>query len=106
MDIEIIDDTENPMLHRRDVTFSVTHEEATPERLSVRDSLAAKLGKDAEEVVVRELNTKFGMRRTIGLAKVYEDESFARDIEREYVLERNKITPDSEEEAPEEAEEA
>lgn len=105
MEIEIIDETENPMLHRRDVRFRVTHDEATPERLSIRDSLAAKLGMEAEEVVVRELSTKFGMRTTIGEAKVYDDESFAREIEREHILDRNKITPDSEE-APEEAEEA
>ncbi len=105
MEIEILEDSENPMLHRRDVTFEVVHEEATPERLSVRDSLAAKLDKDAEEVVVRELDTKFGMRRTIGTAKVYDDESFAQDIEREYVLERNKIAPGSEE-ATGEAEQA
>lgn len=105
MEIEILDETENPMLHRTDVTFQVIHEEATPERLSVRDSLAAKLGKDADEVVIRELNTKFGMRTTIGEAKVYDDETFAREIERAYVLDRNKISPDSEE-PPEEAEEA
>lgn len=105
MEIEILDETENPMLHRTDVTFQVTHDEATPERLSVRDSLAAKLGKDADEVVIRELNTKFGMRTTIGQAKVYDDETFAREVERQYVLDRNKITPDTED-TQEEAEEA
>lgn len=104
MEVEIIEDTENPMLHRRDVTFKVVHEEATPERLSVRDSLAATLGKDANEVVIRDLSTKFGMRTTIGEAKVYDDEDIAKDIEREYVLERNKIAGDSE--ATGEAEEA
>lgn len=95
MDIEIIEESENPMLHRKDVTFKVIHEEATPERLSVRDSLAAMLNKDADEVVIRDLNTKFGMRTTIGEAKVYDDDEHAREIEREYVLERNKITQDS-----------
>lgn len=105
MEIEILEETGNPMLHRTDVTFEVVHEEATPERLSVRDSLAAKLDKHADEVVIRDLNTKFGMRRTIGRAKVYDDESFARDIEREYVLERNKILPGSED-ATGEAEQA
>jgi len=105
MNIEIIDEQENPMLHRTDVTFRVIHEEATPERLSVRDSLAAKLGKDAEEVVIRELNTKFGMRTTIGEAKVYDDQAFASEIERAYVLDRNKISPDSDEPSGE-AEEA
>ncbi len=104
MEVEIIEDTENPMLHRRDVTFKIVHEEATPERLSVRDSLAATLGKDANEVVIRDLSTKFGMRTTIGEAKVYDDEDIAKDIEREYVLERNKIAGDSE--ATGEAEEA
>ena len=67
MDIEIVDEEENPMLHRTDVRFELTHEDATPSRLSVRDSLAAMLNKDSAEVVVRELDTKYGMRRTVGL---------------------------------------
>jgi small subunit ribosomal protein S24e len=100
MDVDIIEETDNPMLHRTDVTFRVRHEEATPERLSVRDSLAAMLNKDADEVVVRQLDTKFGMRKTIGQAKVYESSEFATDVEQEYMLERNKIG------AAEEAEEA
>ncbi|MCL9814716.1 30S ribosomal protein S24e [Natranaeroarchaeum aerophilus] len=91
MDVEILDEDENPMLHRTDVTFQIVHEEATPERLSVRDSLAAKLNKDASEVVVRKLDTKFGMRKTIGKAKVYESADHAQDVEQDHMLERNKI---------------
>jgi small subunit ribosomal protein S24e len=94
MDIAIIDEDENPMLHRRDITFEVVHEEATPERLSVRDSLAAKLNKDSKEVVVRDLDTKFGMRKTIGAARVYDNPQHAQDIEQNYMLQRNKITAD------------
>lgn len=91
MDIRIIEEDENPLLHRTEVTFEVTHDEATPSRLSVRDSLAAKLNKDADEVVVHELDTKFGMRTTIGAAKVYEDPDIAQSVEQDYMLERNKI---------------
>jgi small subunit ribosomal protein S24e len=105
MDVEIIDEEENPMLHRTDVTFRIVHDDATPERLSVRDSLAAKLNKDASEVVVRTLDTKFGMRKTIGRAKVYDSADHARDVEQEHMLERNKITAGEDGEA-EEAEEA
>jgi small subunit ribosomal protein S24e len=101
MDVEIVSEEENPMLRRTDVTFEVTHDEATPERLSVRDSLAAMLNKDAEEVVVRRLDTRFGMRQTVGEARVYDTPDAARDVEQEHMLERNKIEPD-----PEEAEEA
>ncbi|WP_410766440.1 30S ribosomal protein S24e [Haloferax sp. DFSO60] len=107
MDIEIISEEENPMLHRTDVRFEIVHEDATPSRLSVRDSLAAKLNKDSDEVVVHELNTKFGMRKTAGYAKVYASPEFARDVEQEHMLERNKITAeDADVDAEAEAEEA
>jgi len=101
MDIEIVDEEENPMLHRTDVRFELTHEDATPSRLSVRDSLAAMLNKDSAEVVVRELDTKYGMRRTVGLAKVYDSAEDARDVEQEHMLERNKIEADEDAEADE-----
>ncbi|MUV90527.1 30S ribosomal protein S24e [Halapricum sp. CBA1109] len=103
MDVSIIDEDENPMLHRTDVRFEVVHDEATPSRLSVRDSLAAKLNKDAEEVVVRELDTKFGMRKTVGHAKVYESPEDAREIEQQHMLDRNKIATDGEDPEAEEA---
>jgi small subunit ribosomal protein S24e len=108
MDIEITREEENPMLHRTDVRFELIHEEATPSRLSVRDSLAARLNKDASEVVIHELDTKFGMRKTLGYAKVYETSADAREVEQAYMLERNKIGVDDEEddEASAEAEEA
>jgi small subunit ribosomal protein S24e len=105
MDIDIIEEDENPMLHRTDVRFEVAHEEATPSRLSVRDSLAAMLNKDSEEVVVHKLDTKFGMRKTIGYAKVYDSPEHAQDVEQDHMLDRNKIAADGEGDA-EEAEEA
>ncbi|MFU1780941.1 30S ribosomal protein S24e [Haloarcula japonica] len=101
MDIDIIEEDENPMLHRTDVRFEVVHDEATPSRLSVRDSLAATLNKDAEEVVIHQLDTKFGMRKTVGYAKVYDNPEYARDVEQDHMLERNKIVADGEEEAEE-----
>ena len=94
MDVNIISEEENPMLHRTDIRFETVHDEATPSRLSVRDSLAAKLDKASEEVVVHELNTKFGMRKTIGYAKVYDSAGDALDVEQEHMLKRNKIGDD------------
>jgi small subunit ribosomal protein S24e len=96
MDIDIIHEDENPMLHRTDVEFEVVHDDATPERLQVRDSLAAKLDKSANEVVVHELDTKFGMRKTVGYAKVYESADHASDVEQDHMLERNSIGVDAE----------
>ena len=101
MDIEILDEEENSLLHRTDVTFEVVHDDASPSRLSVRDSLAATLDQDADQVVVHELDTKFGMRKTIGYAKVYETAEDAAEIEEEYMLDRNKIGEEAEEEVAE-----
>ncbi|UIP00023.1 30S ribosomal protein S24e [Halobaculum sp. CBA1158] len=101
MDIDIISEEENPMLHRTDVRFEMRHEEATPARLQVRDSLAAKLDKGSDEVVIQELDTKFGMRKTVGYAKVYESAEHATDVEQDYVLERNAIAGDEDAEAEE-----
>jgi len=95
MDVTIVSEEENPMLHRTDIRFEIVHDEATPSRLSVRDSLAAKLDKDAEEVVVHELDTTFGMRTTLGYAKVYDTPEFAAEVEQEHMLERNKIADDA-----------
>jgi small subunit ribosomal protein S24e len=91
MDIEVLDEEANPMLHRTDVRFALTHDAETPSRLSVRDSLAARLNKDAGEVVIRELDTKFGMAKTMGYAKVYQSSADARDVEHPHMLDRNKI---------------
>jgi small subunit ribosomal protein S24e len=96
MDIDIISEETNPMLHRTDVRFQVVHEDASPSRLSVRDSLAAKLNKDADEVVVHKLDTKYGMRKTVGYAKVYDSPENAAEIEQEYMLDRNKIGAEAE----------
>ncbi|MFP4530558.1 MAG: 30S ribosomal protein S24e [Halodesulfurarchaeum sp.] len=101
MDIEILDEEENSLLHRTDVTFEVVHEDASPSRLSVRDSLAAALDQDADQVVVHKLDTKFGMRKTIGYAKVYDSAEDAAEIESEYMLDRNKIGEETEEEVAE-----
>jgi small subunit ribosomal protein S24e len=103
MEVDIIQEEENPMLHRTDVRFEIVHDEATPSRLSVRDSLAAKLNKDAEEVVVHKLDTKFGMRKTVGYAKVYDEPEAALEVEQQHMLDRNKITTDGEDAEAEEA---
>ena len=102
MEIDVISEDENPMLHRTDVRFEVTHEDASPSRLSVRDSLAAKLNKDAGEVVGGRRVGAHHPPPTVGYAKVYDNAEVATEVEQEYMLDRNKI--EDEEEETEEAE--
>jgi small subunit ribosomal protein S24e len=106
MQIEITEEEKNELLNRKEIGFSIVHDEETPSRLAVRDSLAAKLDKDSDEVVVHKMDTKFGMNETLGHAKVYESPDDAREIEEEYMLERNKIGVEEEAEEEEDEEEA
>ncbi|MFW6382678.1 MAG: 30S ribosomal protein S24e [Haloferacaceae archaeon] len=101
MEIDVISQEKNPMLHRTDVRFEISHEDATPSRLSVRDSLAATLDKDSAEVIVHELDTKFGMRKTVGYAKVYDSPEIALEVEQDYMLDRNKIEDEGDQAAEE-----
>lgn len=105
MEIQITGEENNELLNRKEVRFSVLHDEETPSRLAVRDSLAAKLDRSSDEVVVHEMDTKFGMNETLGHAKVYDSPEDAREIEEGYMLERNKIGVEDDEEAEAESEE-
>jgi len=104
MEIKITEEERNDLLNRKEVRFSIVHDEETPSRLAVRDSLAAKLDKDSDEVVVHKMDTKFGMNETLGHAKVYESPEDAREIEEGYMLERNKIGADEEADETDEGE--
>ncbi len=107
MEIEITSEENNDLLNRKEVRFSVVHDEETPARLAVRDSLAAKLDRASDEVIVHELDTRFGMNETLGRAKVYDSPETAKEVEQEYMLERNKVGDEAEEaEAETEQEEA
>ncbi|MDY6775340.1 30S ribosomal protein S24e [Halorutilales archaeon Cl-col2-1] len=100
MQIDITDEEENSLLDRKEIEFSIVHDEETPSRLAVRDSLTAKLGKSSDEVVVHSMKTKRGINETVGYAKVYDSAEAAREVEEEYMLERNKIgAEEGEEEA-------
>ena len=89
MDIQIIEEKNNPMLNRREVVFKVTHESATPSRKSIVDRIAATMNSKEGLVIVDNLRTEFGKRETIGYAKIYETEERAKQVERPHIIERN-----------------
>jgi small subunit ribosomal protein S24e len=99
MDIQIIEDKNNPLLNRREVVFKVNHESATPSRKSIVDRIAATMNSKEGLVIVDNLRTEFGKRETIGYAKIYETAERANQVERTHITERNTFTK------PEEAKE-
>ena len=100
MDIKVIEERENPILKRREVTFKVEHDGPTPSRMSIIDKIAATMDSKPGLVIVDSMKSEFGKRETIGYAKIYETEERAKEVERLYVIKRNALaTPEPTEEA-------
>ena len=87
--MEIIERKENPALDRVELAFQWNHSgEATPSRLQMRDAAAkAEPGAIKAQVFIKNVNTRFGMSKTTGLAVIYGSEQSA-SIEPEYVRTR------------------
>ena len=92
MDIQVIDEKNNPILNRREIAFKVIHDESTPTRKSVVEKLAATQNSKVGLVYVDSLKTEFGKRETVGYAKIYETAERAKQIERAHIIERNTFS--------------
>lgn len=91
MEIKIVSTKENPLLKRKEVSFTILlgSKEKTPERLKVKKALADALLVKEEAVFVKKMRTKTGTNITQGLANVYQDIMQAQVVEPEYIRKRN-----------------
>ena len=106
MKLKIISKEQNPLLKRKEVTFSVEHAQTggTPTRVEVRKQLATLLKTDLELVYVKHVETKTGTMVAIGEANAYDSIEQAKLMEPKHIIARN-ATPEKPEEAqtPEES---
>ena len=106
MDVEMLDKTDNPLLGRTEIEFSISHPKgATPKRNEVRDAIASELGAKKETVVIDHLSSTFGKPVTRGYCKVYKSVEEARTVELKHIQKRNNILIEkkgAKEEAPKE----
>ena len=109
--MEIVERKENPLLDRVELSFVWDHPGKPTPSLSemIEASAKSEPGSDKKLVFVKNVNTRFGMSRTTGLALVYGAEDSA-SIEPNYVSERHKLEENTEDnestESPQETEEA
>ena len=105
MKLKIVSKEQNPLMKRKEVTFSVEHAQTggTPTRVEVRKQLAKLLKTDLELVYVKQLETKTGTMVAIGEANAYNSVEQAKLMEPKHIIARNAIPEKPEEaEAPEE----
>jgi len=101
MEIKIIEEKDNPLLSRTEITFEcLYHGEPTPTILEVKKKLVALLNSDNDLLVIDTLKPYFGEGKAKGYAKVYQDKKALDEIEPKHIIEKN-----SEEKAETEGEE-
>ncbi len=97
MDIQVKEVRANPLLKRKEVLFTLNPDKGAPDRIEVRDKVAALHNAKFELTFIRKLATRFGKTEIVGTAMIYDDEESAK-IESSYVKIRN-IPKDKREEA-------
>jgi small subunit ribosomal protein S24e len=106
MKVNIISKEQNPLLKRKEVTFSVDHTQngGTPSRGEVSKQLASLLKTKPELVYVQNMQTKTGKMIAIGEANVYDSYEQGKLMEPKHVIARNSLPEKPEEQqASEEA---
>ncbi|OYT53647.1 MAG: 30S ribosomal protein S24e [Candidatus Altiarchaeales archaeon ex4484_2] len=88
MDVEIIEERDNPLLKRREYEFIISFEGATPPRGDVRKKLVSVLNSENRLTVLDSYTTEYGMNKAKGLVKVYFDED-SMGVEPKYLLSKN-----------------
>jgi small subunit ribosomal protein S24e len=74
MKIEIQNQRENPLLHRKEVRFTATYIGAVPSVKEVRAGIVAALHSKDNLTIIDGMGQSYGEKRISGYAKVYADE--------------------------------
>jgi len=89
-DLKITGDRRNELLKRRELSFTLGYTGSTPSRSEVMGKVCAILNLDEKKVVLDSVKTRFGERRMLGSARVYDDEAALKKTEQEYLMARGK----------------
>jgi small subunit ribosomal protein S24e len=101
MQIKLDSSKNNPILKRKEVTFTITQgpKEKTPPRLEVKQAVANEMKIGAEAVFIKNMRTSTGTNITHGVANVYQSVEQAKKVEPEYIRKRNSPPEQPKEEA-------
>jgi ribosomal protein S24E len=92
LDVKILEERPNPLMHRKEYTFEVDHAgAATPPRADIRKELAKLVKVPADRLVIERMNARFGTAKTVGEAMAYATKEAVDVTVREHILIRNGL---------------
>lgn len=97
MEIKIISERDNKLLHRKEYAAVVTHlAESTPTRQVTRDKLAAHVNADKDRTAVIKIEKHFGIAQSNITFRVYENQDQLLAVELSHIAKRNGFTTEEE----------
>ncbi|MDE1762179.1 MAG: 30S ribosomal protein S24e [Candidatus Micrarchaeota archaeon] len=87
MDIKIEHDSENKLLGRKEIEFTISYKGATPTKEQVREAICKRLNISPELTVVVNISPLYGTSESRALAHSYSSKE-AMAVEKKYLAER------------------
>lgn len=97
MEIQIIEEKENPLLERKEIQLRVIQDAGSPKIGDLRKKIAAQLSLDQSLFVVQHVYTEYGMNESRCMLKIYSTGERLKAVEAEHVLKKNGLLEVSDE---------
>lgn len=81
MKIEITEQTDKPLLARKEIEVKLTFKDKTPSNEDLKKGISDQLKADAELIVIKHIYTKFGKPEATALAYIYTSKKEMESIE-------------------------
>jgi len=98
MEVKIDSTTENKLLERKEIEATVQFTGATPPRKEMKAAICGKVGANPDLVVLRSVESEFGMRRVRVSAHAYHSAEALKRNEPRYIQKREGLVAETEEE--------
>jgi ribosomal protein S24E len=86
--LEVLRDTRNSAIGRREITALAFFDGGTPSRQEVIETLTKELQAPKERLAVVKIDPQYGSRTAIIRARVYDDQQLLKLMEPQYILAR------------------
>ena len=72
MELKIIKQEENPLLHRKTITYQVEDHPATPSHKETMEKVSALTGKEKDSITIKKIQQPYGSPNAIVEVNVYD----------------------------------
>jgi small subunit ribosomal protein S24e len=91
MEIQILEEKDNPLLDRKEIQLRIIQDAGSPKIADLRKKIAAQLSLDESLFVVQHVCAEYGMNESRCLLKAYNSKERLKAVEADHVLRKNGL---------------